>query len=445
MPVYTLSDSSSGSQNAANGEHLTAGEPAQDNPVGTIRKSIYIIRNTVNDKVYVGQSINPVKRFMEHIQESKKDRRGSAICGAIRKYGVDKFYMEILERDVPNYNDREKYWIAFFNSTTPNGYNIQLGGEEPPVRRGFANNKCKFKESDVEEIYYLLKKSHITILEIASYYGVAYHTIANINNGKTYRKEGIDYPIRDEPIYGDRTKMLTPADVDLIILQLKNSSKSLRRIAIDLGVNHAQVNAVNCGSIKMYRRDGEKYPIRTIDLFPSEETVENIKKQLMRGDIPKQRIATINHVSYSVVSNINSGRSYFDEDLVYPLKKDEMKLDVSEDVVEEIKKELYQKMSVKKIAAKHKLPTSFIYDINSGKSHKCNNYAYPIRTWEDYIPHNIVEAITNDIVHTKMTLTAIGKKYGYHKSTILNIKNGCAKKYRLPNFTYPLRPNGRCK
>ena len=48
----------------------------------------------------------------------------------MKKYGVDNFYMEILERNVPNNNldEREKYYIDKFNSFH-NGYNETIGGE----------------------------------------------------------------------------------------------------------------------------------------------------------------------------------------------------------------------------------------------------------------------------------------------------------------------------
>lgn len=444
-PVYTLSDSSSGSPLAANGENLTAASAVQENPVGITKKSIYVIRNTINEKVYVGQSIDPARRFTEHIQESRQNRRHTAICGAIRKYGEDNFYFEILEHDVENYNEREKYWIAFFNSIAPNGYNILAGGEDPPVRRGFANNKCKFTESDVQEIYELLKTDNITLKEIASYYGVSFRAISSINRGKTFRNESIRYPIRSEQLKGDRSKMLSPVDISAIIYAIKHSSKSLRQIAIELGINHAQVRAVNEGSCSAYVVKGETYPIRKSELFPSAEVVENIKRQLLSGRGTKHSIAADNDVSYVVVTNINSGRSYYDKNISYPIREDEFKHHIPIDVLEGICSDLSGKIAVKKIAAKYDVPASLVYDINSGKSHRIEGYTYPIRVWEPKIPMDVVIAMTYDIAHTKMSLTEIGKKYGYTKSTALCIKNGQSKQYRLPEYTYPLRPNGRCK
>lgn len=91
---------------------------------------IYIIKNTVNDKVYVGQTKVSLKlRFQNHLSAARNGK-DYIIGKAIRKYGEDKFYIELLkECTVEELNEREKYWIAFFNSTDNRfGYNISIGG-----------------------------------------------------------------------------------------------------------------------------------------------------------------------------------------------------------------------------------------------------------------------------------------------------------------------------
>ncbi len=91
---------------------------------------IYIIRNTVNDKVYVGQTHVSIKlRFQNHLSAA---RRGLdyVIGKAIRKYGEDKFYVELLEEClIEELNEREQYWISFFKAIDNKfGYNMSIGG-----------------------------------------------------------------------------------------------------------------------------------------------------------------------------------------------------------------------------------------------------------------------------------------------------------------------------
>ena len=58
------------------------------NPVGIIKKDIYIIRNNINGKVYIGQSQNAIRRFKEHCKPSNSN---SIIGKAIQKYGKENF------------------------------------------------------------------------------------------------------------------------------------------------------------------------------------------------------------------------------------------------------------------------------------------------------------------------------------------------------------------
>ena len=92
---------------------------------------IYKIENLKNRKKYIGQSINIEKRWKHHINiafNSKNKNYNNALYCAFRKYGVDSFKFTIIELcDKSNLNEREKYWIAFYNSFK-NGYNSTNGG-----------------------------------------------------------------------------------------------------------------------------------------------------------------------------------------------------------------------------------------------------------------------------------------------------------------------------
>lgn len=61
---------------------------------------IYKITNLTNNKVYIGQSINILKRFRDHKQIAF-DKRSHCydypLYRAIRKYGIENFKFEIIE------------------------------------------------------------------------------------------------------------------------------------------------------------------------------------------------------------------------------------------------------------------------------------------------------------------------------------------------------------
>lgn len=91
---------------------------------------IYIIRNTINSKVYIGQTKVSLKlRFQNHLSAARNGK-DYVIGKAIRKYGEENFYIELLkECTIEELNERERYWISYFNSTDNKfGYNISIGG-----------------------------------------------------------------------------------------------------------------------------------------------------------------------------------------------------------------------------------------------------------------------------------------------------------------------------
>jgi group I intron endonuclease len=92
---------------------------------------IYKITNQINQKCYIGKTeyFNPAQRFQEHIKDSKKERCSSRpLYSAFNKYGIENFSFEVLEEtNLPE--EREMYYIQFYNSYGHTGYNATLGGD----------------------------------------------------------------------------------------------------------------------------------------------------------------------------------------------------------------------------------------------------------------------------------------------------------------------------
>ena len=93
---------------------------------------IYKITNNLNNKVYIGQTIQkPIERFYQHCaKKCDKYILNMVIHKAIFKYGKDNFTFEVIE-EVPRQqlNEREEYWIKYYNSYT-DGYNSTKGGQK---------------------------------------------------------------------------------------------------------------------------------------------------------------------------------------------------------------------------------------------------------------------------------------------------------------------------
>lgn len=105
---------------------------------------IYMVRNTVNNKIYFGQT---TKTFKERYNYSIKNTKNQHLKNAIEKYGVDNF--EIIEEFDIAYSKEEldgleKLYIGVYNTTNSKfGYNKMDGGYN-----GKPNNEVRKKLSE---------------------------------------------------------------------------------------------------------------------------------------------------------------------------------------------------------------------------------------------------------------------------------------------------------
>lgn len=96
--------------------------------------TIYKITNTVNQRMYIGQTVQSTTiRWKQHVRSAlnTKCKAGNTVMArAIRKYGEESFTIETVVAGVPiEWLDAfEKYWINHYNTYT-NGYNSTLGGQ----------------------------------------------------------------------------------------------------------------------------------------------------------------------------------------------------------------------------------------------------------------------------------------------------------------------------
>jgi group I intron endonuclease len=93
---------------------------------------IYLIRNTVNGKAYVGQTIRTLEeRWRQHKQQGIHRYKNDALHNALLKYGLDAFEIAVLDdsaRTLDELNELEKFHIKAQNTLSPRGYNLTTGG-----------------------------------------------------------------------------------------------------------------------------------------------------------------------------------------------------------------------------------------------------------------------------------------------------------------------------
>lgn len=92
---------------------------------------IYCISNKINSHQYVGKTIRNIQeRFLEHCRDSQKEKcENRPLYKAMRKYGIENFYVQLLEEvDIQDLEQKEQFWIDQLD-TYKNGYNATQGGD----------------------------------------------------------------------------------------------------------------------------------------------------------------------------------------------------------------------------------------------------------------------------------------------------------------------------
>jgi len=105
--------------------------------------TIYVIKNSINDKVYVGQTWQTLERRI-----SSGYKPCIHLSRAMNKYGADKFHHEVLTFSATQEtaDQLEQHFIAKFDSIK-NGYNIRSG-----VSRGKHSEESKKKISETRKL-----------------------------------------------------------------------------------------------------------------------------------------------------------------------------------------------------------------------------------------------------------------------------------------------------
>ena len=92
---------------------------------------IYKVTNIIEGKNYIGQTINSMnERKKDHINKALNQNSQTEFHKSLRKYGTHCFvWIEIdSAQSIDELNKKEQFWIKFYNTIAPNGYNLMMGG-----------------------------------------------------------------------------------------------------------------------------------------------------------------------------------------------------------------------------------------------------------------------------------------------------------------------------
>ncbi|MEY2196817.1 tyrosine-type recombinase/integrase [Neobacillus sp. BF23-41] len=237
---------------------------------------IYKIENHINNKVYIGQTINTIQRRYNgtSLKAIYENMHNDHLRRAMRKYGLDNFSIEILiESDsIDDLNGYEQYYINIFNSMDPNhGYNKRDGG-----KNNKASTELKQKFSEIQTELKGIKvicvdnnKVYSSLTEAAKEYNVKIDAIKiackNHLKGATcggmqwdYYIEGKTYELYDKNFYNAQP---------VICINSKEVFSSIREAERKTGLGGigacCRGEAHSIGGMQWaYYKDGEEYELK---------------------------------------------------------------------------------------------------------------------------------------------------------------------------------------
>ena len=155
-----------------------------------------MIKNNINNKSYIGQSINIENRWTHHKSELNNNRHiNDYFQNAWNKYGEDNFSFIVIEEcKESELNEKEIYYINKYNSMN-NGYNLCEGGNGI---RGYRHTK-----EEIEKMRMIQNPK--TVLQIDSQLNIVnkWHGTSHISKELGYSKRNIDLCCKME--YGHKT------------------------------------------------------------------------------------------------------------------------------------------------------------------------------------------------------------------------------------------------
>lgn len=195
----------------------------------------------INHKYYIGQSTDIHRRWINHKSAYNNEDNNCYLYKAMRKYGFENFNFSVIEICSKELlNEREMYWINFYNSNDSNfGYNLTPGGDNNGIKTR------KLNDNEVREIINLLPFK--TQTEIGKLYNIDQSEVSRINYGKVYHFDDINYPICNNTFYINKRK---PQDNYCIDCGKKICTKSIR------------CDKCNHKNIRECKLNGQPFPTR---------------------------------------------------------------------------------------------------------------------------------------------------------------------------------------
>lgn len=177
----------------------------ETDPITALYGRVYVLKNVVNGKVYVGQTTKTTsQRWQTHLKHTKRRTSLQKITLAIIEFGPDAFTISEVCQSccAEDLDNREREAIIFYDSIN-NGYNVESGG-----RRKFKvaeSSKNKLREAWTEERKRQFRESQAG----TTFSDERRANISKAKKGKPAKNKGVKYPA-DVRVHMGAPKGLVP-------------------------------------------------------------------------------------------------------------------------------------------------------------------------------------------------------------------------------------------
>ena len=276
---------------------------------------IYKCTCCVNDKIYIGQTIQGLeRRRADHWKDSNNPNSEGynfKFHNALRKYGKDKFKWEVIETVISNslddlrkkLNDLEIRYVSEFDSYL-NGYNSTIGGDYSCI---VAKSLASYTDDGT------LIKSFTNVSEAADYYkipkGVVWQNCSRCTLYTVVDGVRICFRWDDNPFNDTDLKKLKQIHYDSPVLMydlngnLLNTFKTIKEASDTLNIKRSRITT-NCRKITSFVLiDGKRYIFRYPGDCVTESDINTGKN--IKSD-PKKAVIAIDSVTNKVIGEFKT-------------------------------------------------------------------------------------------------------------------------------------------
>lgn len=208
---------------------------------------IYKIQNKINGKIYIGQTVGTLEHRMS--QHKANGKKISVIGNAIHKYDWDNFDVEVIDEaeTIEELNRKEIYWIGYYKSLSPNGYNLELGGrnalhEEETRKKISQSLKGKYqgeKNSRAKKVYMFslsgeLVEEYGSVREAGRKNNICSSQIAGVCRGEHYIAGGFRWSY-------DKNNLADIPTKSAFLVKYQDKVMTLKDWSIFLGIPYGTI------------------------------------------------------------------------------------------------------------------------------------------------------------------------------------------------------------